>query len=343
MFLESLLQMTYPIIQAPMAGGIVDSSFVVSVSDFGMLGSIPTGYLSLEDVDCFIKGVKSKTKAPFMVNLFVEDAVYPKQILKPQEIITLEKKMGVHKSDYVDIPPTPCIEDILECVVKYHVPYVSTTFHLLSKDAFYYLKKHNIIVFVTVNHESEAQDSFMLGADGIIFQTKDAGGHKGGFSNNGYGQDRDILSLKGQWQDKVFIKSGGIISAKDVRETLKKGYHAAQIGTGFLMTKESQAHSSYKSSLLAVQERAQTILTKSITGKPARGIKNTLATLPIKQNPGYPLLHYATKEIRDYAKKKGWQEYQSLWAGANVYKIQEIPSLQEYMTSLAQGITSQTI
>lgn len=113
-----------------------------------------------------------------------------------------------------------------------------------------------------------------------------------------------IVKLKEQYQDIFFIKSGGIVNKSDIQEALSRGYDSVQIGTGFLMTKESMATDLYKNILLEIKSSSQTIITESITGKKARAVKNQLAELKIESKLPYPLLHYATKNIRDFAKKK---------------------------------------
>ena len=87
-----MLDLKYPVIQAPMAGGIVTPDMVSAVSNFGMLGSIPSGYLTIQDTVKFIEAVKRKTLNPFLLNFFVNyNNKNPCFMKKPQEIIKIEK------------------------------------------------------------------------------------------------------------------------------------------------------------------------------------------------------------------------------------------------------------
>ena len=64
--LMELLDIDYPVFQAPMAGALTSPDFIAQISNFGMLGSIASGYLSLQQVDSFINKVQALTTAPFL-------------------------------------------------------------------------------------------------------------------------------------------------------------------------------------------------------------------------------------------------------------------------------------
>jgi len=326
----------YPIIQAPMAGEITDSDFISEVSNFGMLGSLASGYLSLEELEnCIIK-IKKKTTKPFLVNIFVDYTDYRQlNVPKPAELIQIEKELGIYDSDFFDIPHATKVEEIIDVVIKHNIKAVSTTFGLLHKQDIEKLKNNNIFLITTVNSVKEAKIAIVeQKADAIIFQTIKAGGHKGGFLDDKYSDSLSISKLKEQYPNIVFIKTGEIVDKSDIQETLDQGYDGVQIGTGFLMTKESIILQTYKDALLEVTNEDQTIITDNITGKKARGVRNKLSELKLEKKLPFPALHYATKNIRDFAKKNQLAQYQSLWTGTTAAKIKSIPGLQSYMESL---------
>ncbi len=326
----------YPIIQAPMAGGVISPNFVSQISNFGMLGSIPSGYLSLEQLENFIIEVKAKTPNPFQVNIFVDyQQHHQPNIQKPKELIEIEKKLGIYNSDFFDIPSVTKVNEILELILKHKIKIISTTFGRLQQQDIQKLKNNDVFIMNTVNCVKEAEIAiFEQKTDSVIFQSIEAGGHKGGFLDGPYSDSTSIIKLKEQCPDVFFVKSGGIVNKTDIQEALSQGYDSVQIGTGFLMTVESMATELYKNILLEVKNSDQTIITDSITGKKARGVRNKLSTLKIENKLPYPLLHYATKNIRDFAKQRGAREYQSFWAGTSAAKIESVPSLQDYMVSL---------
>lgn len=336
--LTELLNIDHPVVQAPMAGGITTSGFVADVSNFGMLGSMASGYLSLEQVDSFIGHVQAQTTAPFSVNIFVDYDDYGQDsFAKPQEIIQIETGLGLEEDHSFTIPPPPSMRDLVTLLIDRKVPVVSTTFGLLKDDDVAALKQAGIVLMTTVNAVDEIDIAIQTqDSDILIFQNAHAGGHKGGFSNGGHSDVTVFSAAMRRHPDKPFIMAGGIVTRDQIEQALKMGFAGVQIGTGFLATKQSAASQAYKQSIIDATDQDDTMFTTSITGKSARGLKNTLAQLALIHNMGFPHLHYATASLRKYAKAIDNLEYQSLWAGTGVTSINGIPDLHDYMQSLVK-------
>lgn len=321
-----------------MAGGITTPEFIAKVSNFGILGAIPSGYMPLKQVQEFIESVKTLTSKAFSVNLFVDYNCYSQEPLtKPKEILKIESELGILKESKFTIPSPPSMSDLIELLIEQDVPVVSTTFGLLKEAEIATLKKAGTLIMTTVNSVEEAtialetQDS-----DILIYQNSNAGGHQGGFKYDIYSTEVKFTSFMQRYDEKYLVMTGGIVTCNDVKCTLKKGFDGVQIGTGFLTTYESTASKEYKKALIAETRHDATMFTTSITGKKARGIKNTLTLLDIQNNPGFPHMHYATMSLRKYAKDVGNTEFQSLWAGSGINKIEKIEPLNEYMTALVK-------
>ncbi|ACA87860.1 NAD(P)H-dependent flavin oxidoreductase [Shewanella woodyi] len=337
-FLCQQLGTQYPIIQAPMAGGILSADFIAKVCEFGLLGSIPSGYLTLAQLDTLIQSVKSKTDKPFQVNLFVDHCEYPDKVAKPAEVIEIEKHLGIFTSLDCQLPKHPSASDIIDLVIAHQVPIISTTFGVLRAKDYQRYKDAGGQVMVTVNSLDEAHKVLSeANADMIVYQNALAGGHKGGFNDAEYDVEAVMLTLKRDYPYTQLIKSGGIVNQKDIVFALEKGFDGVQIGTGFLMTQESSASQTYKQALLGVCDDNQLMQTTSITGRQARGIVNELAMLELERSPLFPQQHYATKTIREHAKSHDLPQYQSLWAGNGAVNITSLPELEDYMFSLVYG------
>jgi len=299
-----------------MAGGLISPSFVSEASDHGILGSLATGYMSLNQIAESLSQIN--TTMPYQANIFVDYKAYGnKPFKKPKKIIQLEKELA-----------------------RYGVPVISTTFGLLRNDTLSVLRKNNIILMTTVNSVEEAQASLCENdGDVIIFQSREAGGHRGGFLDAEYSDERLILDIKkSSPPNKFFIKSGGVVNGEDVRKAINSGFDGVQIGTGFLMTAESSATDLYKTELTNISNLEDLQITRSVTGKSARGIRNTLTQLSYDEEcmPAYPFLHYATKDVREHSKAKGLTEYQSLWAGTSALRINTISNIDEYINELTR-------
>ena len=302
-FLCQLLGTQYSIIQAPMAGGILSADFIAKVCEFGFLGSIPSGYLSLAQLEDLIESVKSKTDKPFQVNLFVDHSQYPEEIVKPVEVIELEKSLGIFTSPTCSLPQLPSASAIIDLVTAHQVSVISTTFGVLRDEEYQRIKDAGGKVMVTVNSCNEAYQVLNAGhGDMIVYQNSLAGGHKGGFTDADYDIEDAILTLKRDYPHTPLIKSGGIITHQDIMLALEQGFDGVQIGTGFLMTQESSASETYKQALLELCDDNQLMQTSSITGRQARCVVNELAMLQLSESPTFPLQHYATQAIREHAK-----------------------------------------
>lgn len=336
--LTESLGIDYPVIQAPMAGALTSPDFVAQISNFGMLGSIASGYLSLQQVDSFIDKVQALTNAPFMVNIFVDYSDYGQgSLAKPDEIVQIETRLGIDADSSFIVPPSPDMGDLVALLADRRVPIVSTTFGLLKDEDVATLKQAGIKLMTTVNAVAEIDVAIKTqDSDILIYQNTQAGGHKGGFSDDDHSDVSDFFSVMQNHPDRLFVMAGGIVTRDDIERALKIGFAGVQIGTGFLATEQSLASAAYKQSITNAKDQDNTVFTTSITGKQARGLKNALAQLEVKSNLGFPYMHYATASLRKHAKTLDNPEYQSLWAGTGVTKINEIPTLQDYMESLVK-------
>ena len=331
--LKDKLGIEYPIFLAPMAGGLVTPEFVAQVSSFGMLGAVPSGYLSLIQIREFVTKVKRHSGKPFSLNLFVDYNVYgTTSIQKPNEILAIERTFDKGCPTSFHVPSTPTMDDLIQLTIDCEVPAVSTTFALLRSTHVDALKDAGILLMTTINSVYELELALETQKpDVLIYQNEQAGGHKGGFTSLPHSDDTTILSAIEQHHDIYCVLAGGIVDKTDIASALNKGFDGVQIGTAFLATQESSANEDYKKAILKNQETA---FTTSITGKSARGLKNRLACLDVQTNPGFPYMHYATAGLRKTAKAHGDMDYQSLWCGNGIVRINTLPTLSDFMKGL---------
>ena len=329
---QQAFNIDYPIIQAPMAGNIVSPDFVAQVSNFGFMGSIASGYLTIEQTRAYIEQVQSKTDRPFQLNIFVDYTSYGDTPLnKPAPVFKAEQSYSGDASPQFTIPPIPTTEDFIQLAVDCQVPVVSTTFALLSDAHVEKLKSNKIKIINTVNSVYELKIAVQSQKpDALIFQNNQAGGHRGGFTPIPHSDNTEIIAELKNHPHIYCMMAGGIVDKGDIDNALSQGFDGVSIGTAFIATIESSAHI-HKDCIVKHNE---TIFTNSVTGKYARGIKNKLTTLPIEDDIGFPYLHYATASLRKKAKENNDMQYQSLWAGGGIKKIDKISKLQDYMTSL---------
>lgn len=323
------LCVTYPVIQAPMAGGISSPQLAAAVSGFGAMGSVGAGYLTPEQLKEQVVKIKGLTRKPFSVNLFVpEKEVYASEA-EIKRMTDRFKQWGlpVEYLSYSNEENRHNYEQQLEVILQQGVPVCSFTFGLPSKEAAAELKKAGRTVIGTATSVDEALMFEELGADLIVMQGSEAGGHRGTFH---YSPDAGVgtMALIPQAADALrvpVIAAGGIADGRGIAAALMLGAKGVQMGSAFIPCTESGAAEAYKDKIVSSTED-QTVLTKAFSGKYARGITNDfIRKMELHESDvlPYPLQNNLTKRLRSEAAEAGNTENMSVWAGQGLRMIHE--------------------
>ena len=331
--LVELLGIAYPIIQAPMAG-VTTPEFVSASAEAGALGSIGAGYLSAEETRNFIRKVKTLTKMPFSINLFVPEHVEPNQ---DQLRKAYEALQPIGRK--VELPFWNALfsesefEDQVRVVIDEGIKSCSFTFGLPNEKTIKLLKENDVFLIGTATTVEEAVLVEKAGLDAVVVQGSEAGGHRGSFSG-----DLRLIPLRELLPEVVaavqlpVIATGGIANKEMKEHALSSGAQAVQIGTALLASYESGANPIYKQAILNAEEGA-TVLTTAFSGKAARGLRNGFTeTMENAVIAPYPYQNDLTKELRKVAAQQEMSDFMSLWAGEKVYLSNE-GSVEEIIKS----------
>lgn len=325
------------IIQAPMAG-VTRPELVAEVSNQGGIGSIGAGYLSQTATKAFIRAVKKQTDGVFSINLFVPEAssVTEEKIKRAKQALEFAYEAVDSELSFDLTEAEKIFNDQIDLVIEESLAICSFTFGIPEKNLIRRLKKANIYLIGTATTVEEARAVEAAGLDAVVMQGSEAGGHRGSFLTNDYPLI-GLMSLLSQVRKQVsipIIAAGGIMTKTDIKAAYTLGANAVQLGTAFLVTHESGAHSLHKEAVLKATE-TDLVLTKSFSGKLARGINNSF----IKAMQGadilpYPYQNDLTKELRRVAQMKNEKNYLSLWAGQNVRhaRAQSVKALMERLS-----------
>ncbi|MDP4087066.1 MAG: nitronate monooxygenase [Bacillota bacterium] len=322
--LTELLNIKFPVIQAPMAGGITSSELVAEVSNAGGLGMIGAGYMSASQIQRQIQEVRHLTNHSFGINLFIPAKYSMKNIEKAKSILKpISEKLNI-PDEYVDLPneqrDLKSFHEQISVVIKERVPVCSFTFGLPPKEIVSLLKETSIVVIGTATSVEEAIMNEKAGMDAIVLQGIEAGGHRGTFLGQAHDSLIGLMALIPQVVDNVnipVIAAGGIMDGRGLAAAKCLGAKAVQMGTAFVTSKESGANEIYKNAILSSIE-TDTLLTNTFTGKLARGIKNSfMKEMEQFRNeiPDYPIQNSLTKGIRRTSADQQNPEYMSLWSG----------------------------
>lgn len=351
--LAKQLNISLPLIQAPMAGGATTAELIAAVSNAGGLGCLGAGYMSADQIKKTIDHIRQLTHQPFGVNLFIPES-YQLDPAKAKKILEAINHIGKKTLGVTTVLPTapyaPSFDAQIEVIIEEKIPVFSFTFGLLEKKYRDKLKQNQTLLVGTATSVQEAQALEAENIDVISAQSAEAGGHRGSFIGDPLSPQslmtnhQLISSLKHSLNQKnktPIIAAGGVMDSADIIDRLKLGADGVQMGTAFLTIKESGIHPAYKQALLNTKQD-NTELTKLFSGKYARGIINQFITeLDFVKNNclDYPIQNALTQIIRNAAKQSNNSEFMSLWAGKSASKCQDI-SAAELITQLNHGVLS---
>jgi nitronate monooxygenase len=311
-----------PVVQAPMAGGATTPALVAAVSNAGGLGFLAGAALSPEKIASEVAAIRALTSRPFGVNLFVLEPAAPDEATVRRALDLIDPL----RADFA-LPPGQALERYapdfraqLDTLIELRVPVVSFTFGLLSKQDVDRLHAAALYVIGTATHVAEGLAWREAGADAIAAQGAEAGAHRGTFI--GAFEDALIgtLALVPQLVDATglpVLAAGGIMDGRGIAAALALGAQAAAMGTAFLTCAESGVPAIWKSRVRAMADNA-TSVTRAITGRHARGIRNPLMqrlSEHLEQVAPYPVQNALTQELRQAASRAGDGDYLSLWSG----------------------------
>lgn len=319
-----IFNIRYPIFLAGMAGIPNMPSLVAAVSHTGGFGTLGAAYMTPEAMREAIREIRKLTPAPFGVNLFCAGAPDPFFGLEEvqQELDKIRDELAIPHTTGKRFTTPIDLEEQFAILLEERVPVISTTFGLLPDALRNQAKSAGMRIVCMVTTVNEAILAEQAGCDAIVAQGSEAGGHRGTFDVGIHPMGANIgtMALVPQIVDQVrvpVIAAGGIMDGRGLVAALALGAQGIQMGTRFLTTFESGAHTSYKEALLQSTEES-TVITKSFSGRPARGITNRFIrkweASGVEPLP-FPLQNAVTRDIRDAASQQNNPEYMSLWAG----------------------------
>jgi nitronate monooxygenase len=306
-------ELELPIVLAPLAGGPATVELAVAVSEAGGLGFLAAGYLTAAAMREDLERFRATSRRPFGVNLFAP----PSAPAEPYEAFVESLRgeearagvaLGAPRSDDDDWAAK------LDAVAELAPPVVSFVFGCPAPEVLARLHASGSATWVTVTTPAEAARAEAAGAQALVVQGAEAGGHRGAFSDRGeepYGL-LALLQLVGAATELPLVAAGGIATGRGVAGVLAAGASAAQVGTAFLRCPEAGTAEVHRAAIAGAQPTA---LTRAFSGKLARGIVNRFMREHGEAPSAYPEIHYVTSPLRKAARASGDPDLVNLWAG----------------------------
>ena len=326
MSLFAELGMRYPIIQAPMAG-VQNTELAMAVTGAGALGSLPAAMLSTAELRKALELLAASGPGPFNINFFCHRQSEPDPVEEQrwrEALAPYYAEFGVDARAETTAPGrAPFNTDHAALLGEFRPAVVSFHFGLPAPELLARVKATGASVFASATTVAEAHWLARHGADAIIAQGLEAGGHRGHFLSQDLSLQQGTFTLLPQIVaavDLPVIAAGGIVDGKGIKAALALGASAVQMGTAFLCCHEATTSPLHRAAL-QVAHGQHTALTNLFSGRPARGIVNRLmrelgplSALP----PDFPHASGALAPLRAAAEKVGDSGFSPLWAGQNV-------------------------
>jgi nitronate monooxygenase len=292
-------QLRVPIVQAPMAGGPSTPALAAAVADAGGMGFIATAYASPERIRDGLDALRGRL---FGVNLFV-----PRGEPAPRDVVAAyAQRIGADASavKWDD----GGYEERLSLALG--APAVSFTFGLPEPSVIARVHAAGSEAWITVSTPEEARRAAEAGADVLVCQGTEGGGHRGAWTDDV--ADYGLLSLLQLVRAEVglpLVATGGIATREAVAAVLALGASAAAAGTAFMRCPEAGTPGFHRDALASDRPTA---LTRAFTGRTARGIVNEFMREHSAHAPdAFPEIGQLTGPIR----RQGDPERFHLWAG----------------------------
>lgn len=337
------LDIQHPIIQAPMVG-VSTPELAAAVSNAGALGSVGLGASTAEQGRMLIEKTRQLTQRPFNVNLFCHA---PAQFDEARNSAWLAHLAPLFK-EFGGEPPQALKEiytsftaddAMLQMLLQERPAVVS--FHFGAPEAGWIsqLKDAGIFTLGCATTLAEARLLGERGIDAIVAQGAEAGGHRGVFDDRP-GHDAQLgliplLRLLVTHLDLPIIAAGGLMDGASIAAALQLGASAVQMGTAFILCPESCATAAHRAALLG-ERGHDTRITHSISGRPARGLRNRLylehlaGNVPVAAE--YPLAYDAGKALHALASSKASNDFAAEWAGQGAPLARAMPADKLVMT-----------
>lgn len=317
-----------PIVQAPMAGGPSTPALAAAVGEAGGLGCLAAGYKTPDRLAEDIAELRAATAAPFGVNLFS-----PSEDEAPADVVAAYARTLAGDADRRGVSlGDPRFDDDgyaakLELVTRERVPVVSFTFGCPAPETVAALHDHDIAAWVTVTTPAEAALAQHAGADALVAQGTEAGGHRAYFSDAGEHEEYGLvvlLRLVREQSALPLIATGGLMDGPAIAAALVAGASAVQLGSALMLTPEAGTSEPHRARLAVP---GVTRLTRAFSGRTARGIVNRFMEEHDADAPrAYPQVHHLTSPLRAAARAAGDGDAINLWAGQSHASAQARPA-----------------
>jgi nitronate monooxygenase len=321
-----------PVLLAPMAGAC-PPSLSAAVANAGGLGACGALLMQPAAILNWATELRAASNGPFQLNLWIPDP-------PPRRDATQEAAVRAFLAQWgPEVPPNagdaapPDFAARCEALLEAAPPIVSSVMGLYPPDFVRRLKQRGISWWANISTVAEARAAEAAGAEVIVAQGMEAGGHRGCFeASQAEAGMVGLFALVPAVADPVqvpVVATGGIADARGVAAALLLGASAVQIGTGFLRCPEAELHPAWADALARTPPEG-TLVSRAFSGRGGRSLATSYAlaaTAPVAPVPApYPVQRGLTQAMRDAAVKAGDVNRMQAWAGQSEILARAVPA-----------------
>jgi nitronate monooxygenase len=325
-----LYGLTVPILEAPMAGAnsVSRAAAVVSAGGMGAFGAAQSTPAQITD---WAKSFRAQSSGSFQINLWVPDPPPTRDAKVEAEMRAFLAKWGPEVAEDAGNATPPDFAMQCEALLAARPTAVSSIMGLFPEKTVRAFKDTGIAWFATATTLAEARAAKDAGAEAIIAQGFEAGGHRGAFDNaNAERQLIGLLAFVPRLADAIdlpIIATGGIADGRGIAAALTLGASAVQIGTAFLRSTEADTPSSW-SDAIAATEPEDTWPTRAFSGRLGRSLATDYvrAAAAGPKPAAYPIQRGLTAKMRAEGTKQNDVNRIQAWAGQSAWMAKREPA-----------------
>jgi len=310
-----------PIMLAPMAGAC-PPALSIAVAKAGGMGACGCLLMGPDAIQSWASEVRAATNGAFQLNLWIPDPTPTRDEAHEANIRTFLESWGPEvEAGAGDVTP-PDFDAQCDAMLAAGPSVISSIMGVYSADLVQRMKDQGIKWIATVTTVAEARAAVEAGADAVVAQGMEAGGHRGAFDPD-YAE-RSMVGLFAlvpaicDAVDVPVIATGGIADARGVAAAMMLGASAVQVGTGFLRSPQSDIAEVWRARL-AETAPEDTAVTRAFSGRPGRALATDYvraANSSETPDPApYPIQRGLTGPMRADAATHNDIERMQAWAG----------------------------